>query len=98
MVNLKVDINNLITKDLERIQKDLANLPKEAYDYFKGITPIRTGNARRNTKLKNDTIEANYPYAQRLDDGYSKQAPDGMTMPTEKFIDKQVRKIMKKGK
>ena len=65
-------------------------LPKEAYDYFVDSTPIRTGNARSKTRLRGNTIDANYPYAERLDDGYSRQAPKGMSQPTEKFLQKRI--------
>ena len=65
-------------------------LVKETYDYFVDSTPIRTGNARRNTSLRGNTIDANYNYAERLDEGYSRQAPKGMTGPTEKFLEKRI--------
>lgn len=72
----------------------LNHLPQEAYDHFVSITPIDTGNARRSTRLVgNKTIEANYAYARRLDEGYSKQARGGMTKPTEKFIKDRVKQI-----
>jgi len=29
-------------------------------------------------------------YAERLDQGYSRQAPKGMTEPTEKFLQKRI--------
>jgi hypothetical protein len=32
--------------------------------------------------LSGNEIQANYPYAQRLEEGWSTQAPDGMTKPT----------------
>jgi hypothetical protein len=81
-------------KELERVL-DPDNLAKEAYDYFKGITPERTGNAKRSTRLRNDEIQADYAYAQRLDGGYSRQAPFGMTKPTEKFIQEYIKKQAK---
>jgi hypothetical protein len=72
-------------------------LPVRALDYFKAQTPVDTGRARRSTKLENkDTIHADYPYAQRLDEGHSKQAPQGMTKPTEKWVRDQFKKIFKK--
>lgn len=76
---------------------DKKNISKVAYDSFKNNTPVgdpnrwkskraprgyRPGNARRSTVLKSNTIEANYPYAQRLEEGWSSQAPNGMTEPT----------------
>lgn len=53
-----------------------------AYKAFVKNTPIRSGNARRKTRKSGNTIDAEYPYAQRLEEGYSKQAPQGMTEPT----------------
>lgn len=71
--------------------KDLSDrVMPEAYEHFREITPIRSGNARQNTNLQGNRIFADYPYAERLDQGYSKQAPEGMTKPTEEFIKKLV--------
>ena len=84
-----------MSSSLKRIQKKLNNVPKEAYTEFVSDTPIRSGNARRRTKLKGQTIVADYAYAKRLDEGYSKQSPQGMTKPTEAFIQKRVAQILK---
>jgi hypothetical protein len=83
-----------MTSSLKNIQKKLNNLPKEAYQEFVKDTPIRSGNARRKTKLIGNKIVAGYAYAQRLDEGYSKQSPDGMTKPTEVFIKKRMAQIL----
>ena len=85
-----------MSSSLRNIQRKLDHLPKEAYQEFVKETPIRSGNARRKTKLKGKTIVADYAYAKRLDEGYSKQSPDGMTKPTEDFIQKRATQI--KGK
>jgi hypothetical protein len=53
-----------------------------AYKAFVKNTPVRSGNARRNTRKSGNAIDANYAYAQRLEEGWSKQAPKGMTEPT----------------
>jgi len=84
----------------KRMRK-LAELPEhlldEALDLVKENTPVQSGYARRNTKKKGNAIVADYPYADRLNQGYSKQAPDGFTEPTieqlRKEADKFVRKI-----
>lgn len=83
-----------INKRLTELSKALnpEKMAKEAFNYFKDITPIRSGNARRNTRLQGDEIQAQYPYAGRLDTGYSPQAPQGMTKPTEKFIQEYIKK------
>jgi hypothetical protein len=85
-----------ITPSLSRIQRNLAQVPTRAYNYFVSVTPKDTGNARRKTTLKGNTIEANYPYAQRLDKGWSKQAPRGMVQPTIRFIQRLIRQIVRK--
>lgn len=81
-----------VIKKLAELEKalDPTSLAKKAYDHFRKITPIDTGNARRKTKLSHDTIYASYPYAQRLDQGWSKQAPDGMSKPTIEYLKAEI--------
>lgn len=83
-----------INRRLAQLQSTFteAELAKQAYPYFRDITPIKSGNARRNTRLRNDEIQADYPYAQRLDEGSSRQAPQGMTEPTVKYIQGWIRR------
>ena len=82
-----------INRRLAEIARDLdeKKLAQEGYKKFREVTPQRTGNAKRNTKLNGTEIQTNYPYARVLDDGRgfrdgqmrgSTQAPDGMTKPT----------------
>ena len=85
----------VLTSKLQKIQNKLAQVPNEAYKEFVQETPIRSGNARRKTRLQGNTITAQYSYAKRLDDGYSQQSPDGMTKPTETFIRKRVKDIFR---
>lgn len=74
------NITNRLNKVLETL--NVEKVSQVAYKAFVKNTPIRSGNARRKTKKSGNTIDANYPYAQRLEEGYSKQAPNGMTEPT----------------
>jgi hypothetical protein len=85
-----------VSKMFDEAEKVAKTLPKEALDYFVDSTPIRTGNARRSTRLRGNTIDANYAYAERLDDGYSRQAPKGMSGPTEKFLQKRIDNLIGK--
>lgn len=89
-------ISDGITASLRRIQSELDRVPQQAYDFWVKTTPKKTGNARRRTRLKGSTIEANYPYAEPLDSGSSRQAPQGMSEPTERYITQLVQKIMRK--
>jgi hypothetical protein len=94
-MKLDVKITTNINPTLKSMQRKIDNIPNDAYKVFVKETPVRSGNARRNTKIKNKkTIEANYPYAQRLDEGYSKQSPKGMVEPTMDFIADEFIKIM----
>jgi galactokinase len=87
--------NKAVQRKLNDISNKLGNLPKEAYEVFVKNTPVQKGNARRNTVLRNQQIQANYPYAKRLNEGYSKQAPNGMVEPTQNFVQERVSKIVK---
>jgi hypothetical protein len=86
-----------IFQRLKQIKKDITAeaMAKEGFNHFRKITPFKTGNAKRNTFLNKDTIEATYPYARRLDEGYSPQARDGMTKPTEAYVQEWVKKQSK---
>jgi hypothetical protein len=78
----------MATKNLQaRINKikrvlDPNNLANVGFPVFYRNTPVKTGYARNHTQKINDEISANYPYARRLDNGWSKQSPNGMVKPT----------------
>lgn len=94
-IEFKIEFTAKTSLDqLKVVMAQVQKLPQEAYNHFKSITPIDTGNARSRTSLKgNKTIEADYPYAKRLDEGWSRQAPRGMIKPTEEFINKRIKQI-----
>jgi hypothetical protein len=89
----KMSTNRQIIKGLQDIVKDV---PGQAYDYFVAETPIRSGNARRNTRIRNTTIKADYAYAGRLDEGWSSQSPAGMSDPTLTYIDNLITRNARK--
>lgn len=85
---------NKITETLNSKQ-----LTDVAYKKFVDVTPVKTGNAKRNTKKSGNSIDANYPYAEVLDQGRgyrdgqmrgSTQAPKGMTEPTIEHLRKYI--------
>lgn len=103
-IQLTVGFSGNISNKIKSIRKAITNLPNEAYEEFKKNTPVKTGNARRNTKIQGKTIQANYQYAGVLDKGRhmtakgprgSEQAPEGMTKPTKDFIRKRVKQIIR---
>jgi len=91
-------VQNRIRPNLRRKTNRLKTVAKHGYDVFRKTTPIRTGNARSSTEFKPRArgyrIEANYEYANRLNEGYSKQAPKGMTEPTIQEMQKKARETI----
>jgi hypothetical protein len=75
---------------------DQNKMADEAYKVFLKNTPYKTGNARANTELERNEIIADYPYAVRLDQGWSKQSPKGMSEPTIQFLQDYIKQNLGK--
>jgi hypothetical protein len=96
MISIDITVSDKITPATRREIQELKRYPDRAHDKYVELTPIRTGNARSRTNLKNQTIQANYPYAERLDSGSSRQAPQGMTVPFDRWVKSEMRRIFGK--
>lgn len=87
-------------KTFQQLMDDMPDAVRDSWrltgDYFKRITPIRSGNARRRTRANQREIIADYPYAKRLDNGYSKQAPEGMTVPSYAYFRQQLNAYLRR--
>lgn len=84
-----------IARRLDRMRRDIAGILPEAHRKFVQETPIDTGNARSKTDLRGNEIQANYPYAVRLEkESWSRQAPRGMSEPTISWIRRELRRIL----
>lgn len=85
------------TKKLQLSEKTLDQAYQHAFTFFRDLTPYRSGNAYRNTHRNGSRIVADYPYAQRLDTGWSQLAPRGMSADTviefDRYLKSQLRKI-----
>lgn len=96
-MTIKFKIVDKFTPMLKKQKKQFDQILSKAFPVWKKNTPKKTGNALRHTKIignsYNDRIEADYPYAKALDDGASKQSPDGMSKPTQEFIEKEFKRI-----
>lgn len=95
------NISDRLNKVLEVL--DEKNISKFAHKEFVANTPVRSGNARRNTKLSGNEIQLNYAYGEVLDKGRhmtnrgmrgSTQAPKGMTKPTLESVRQYVYRIL----
>jgi len=88
------------TKDVENMFNELEDMPldvlTDAFKFYKKKTPVRSGNARSKTKLRSKKIKSEYSYASKLDEGWSKQAPQGMSEPTIDYIENQIEKEVQK--
>lgn len=92
----KVDLKGLTNK-FKRVSDIKDNVMPQAHAFFQKLTPIKSGNARRRTRLNNNKdIEATYDYASFLDEGSSKQAPRGMSEPTVAELKKLVARYIKR--
>jgi hypothetical protein len=88
-------VTNNIGPALARLSRQLEPLARDAHNEFVKVTPIRTGNAKRSTDFGQNSIKANYNYANKLNAGYSRQATDGMTEPTIKYLRSRVQRILR---
>jgi len=84
-----------VDRQFDRLEEALRGLERAAHREFIKNTPVRSGNARRKTRLDGSKIVADYAYSQRLDEGYSRQAPEGMVKPTEEWIQQEVERRLK---
>ena len=94
---MSVTVKNNTNKFFTRLVDLPEDLMQRSYTFLKSKTPIKSGNARKKTKLqkKNRVIKSNYAYAGRLDEGWSGQAPKGFTDPTIKEMDKIVDNLLR---
>lgn len=71
-------------------EEDFQDICDEAFDHIVEITPVDEGYCQsrwENTSAYPTlTFENDCDYAEYLDDGWSKQAPNGMTRPTLSFV------------
>jgi hypothetical protein len=86
-------------KQMSKALNALDDLPEFAEKTMKAFTPkalVNGGNARRNTNLRGNTVVADYPYAQRLEDNWSPQTRgQGIIAPTEAAIQREVDRRLK---
>ena len=98
MIKVSINLDNSkLNARLSKQQDQLVKLSKDSLEKFKSLTPIKTGNARSKTRLEsnNSKIVGDYPYAGKLDKGWSKQAPNGIISPFTAWFKQQLKKVGK---
>lgn len=92
-----IEVNDTAVKQmLTALSSDISKAWQNTGTFFKNATPVRSGNARSRTRTVGDRITGDYGYASRLDEGYSSQAPQGMTEPSFDYFDNQIDNIVRK--
>jgi hypothetical protein len=86
-------VTNNIDKRVAKLEKEFGNIAIEAHKKFVEVTPVNSGNAKSKTELRGKEIQANYDYSVRLQNGHSKQAPNGMRDQTIDHIKNIIKKI-----
>ena len=93
MLNVTIQFNgNKVAADLNReLDQTVRQISQDYFDLVKEKTPVRTGRAKRGWRLKKQrelsySVNNRVPYVGRLDEGYSKQAPRGMTRPAAREV------------
>jgi hypothetical protein len=90
-----------LSKELDQIVRSVS---LAIFNQVKDLTPVAKtskghvgGRAKRNWKLrgsnKSYTVSNDVPYIERLDKGYSKQAPEGMTRPALREVINRQRRV-----
>lgn len=97
MLNVKITNGPKAVSDLQRdLEKYTAQVAQTFYEEVKKATPIDRGRARRGWNLyRKDRVwhvNNRVPYINVLEEGHSKQAPNGMIEPA---IGQTLRRIKK---
>ena len=96
MIVTNVKFTDNISKLVNDLRQEAKDLPKASLEKIRSLTPIKTGNARRNTALQGNKIIGAYNYSGKLDEGTSKQAPKGMVHPFDQLFKSYTEKHFRK--
>ncbi len=77
------------------VQKMLDEIKNKTYETARSLTPVDTGFAKsrwkRKTRPKGFIVENRVEYVPFLDKGHSRQAPQGITKPTVRIINRFIK-------
>lgn len=101
-LSIQLDSNRVIAGINKDLDQTVRLVSRDLFTTVKSKTPIRSGRAKRGWTLKQKKprryeIANKVPYIERLDNGYSKQAPNGMTRPAIREVaNKRIRRFTKR--
>lgn len=102
MIQLKVSFNsNKVISELSNdVDQMVRQVSTDLLDTVKQKTPVASGRAKRGWRLRRQSkfsyeVANRVPYISRLDEGYSKQAPRGMTRPATREVLNRARRRYK---
>ena len=78
-------VRDAVKQVIENVMEDLEPIVRKN-------TPIDTGLARRSWRLRGDKLRNQQPYIVRLDEGHSRQSPDGIAEPSFKELNANFKK------
>jgi hypothetical protein len=93
MLNVTIQFDGTkVAADLNReLDQTVRLISQDYFELVKDKTPVKSGRAKRGWRLKKQrkfaySVNNRVPYIGRLDEGYSKQAPRGMTRPAAREV------------
>jgi|TARA_B100000470_G_scaffold27989_1_gene18298 hypothetical protein len=86
-INVSFNTRNATSGLKKSIDQAVRGIATDLFKTIKRYTPVRSGRARKNWRMtkkskSNYEVRNKVPYIERLDAGYSKQSPKGMTRPS----------------
>lgn len=100
MITVKIEGNKQITKNLRRkLKKGLRDMSSDLTQELRNETPVDTGYAKSRWRKRNTkdgaVIQNDADYIEYLEDGHSKQAPNGMFKPALNKIKHKIKSYFK---
>ena len=99
--NVKFNAQRVIASLTKETAQAVRLVSKDLLESLKKFTPVKTGRAQRGWKERKKgkfsyVIENRVPYINRLDEGYSKQRPKGVSRPALREVIAKPRTIRSK--
>ena len=102
MLKIKVTPSAKMVADqiAKAVSDTVRQVSRDLFAEVKRFTPVKSGRARKGWKFKQKNklhyrIANKVPYINRLDEGYSKQAPNGIVRPAVQEVARKTKRRRK---